>query len=642
MSSRFVLPYADVGSGIRPSCNANLYFYDTGTTTLRNTYSDEALTIANTNPVVANQEGVFTNIWLDGRYKVILKNKDDVQLWEADPVGDAPLNVHIRISDVATLKTTNLVVGDTVVTTSYYGDWETLDKNPSGGGNYNIITLVEYTQITNLSAANEFGDFLLNNGLVALLQRTRGENVIDQWGARSNNLTDATANIQASIDDFISRDGSGLVIFPSGDYRINGTVYWGSDISIDFHNSTMEGTGIGGNNMFETGYISGNGYVSNILTGSELNRVTRSNIRGGRLRNCGRGFNMKNFNEDCVISEMSFSDVTQALYASRCFYATFRDIINRGTAGNSPLACFFVERFNNVITFQSVFCVDRVLAFEFLGPHSALEINNCGAEACTVGMLFTDGGDVGPVTINNGYFEGISDKAIHFPGDQNTQNVTIRNSWFHNTVNAVVARGLIDSSFYGNKESGSNSNIVDVNDANTSLDITMPNVIVPANTLPTNDNRFLTHSYSLTHRIANLRDTGGSGQVEFKTFDYNGSKVPLTYYGDSGSADVNTIPFCVTTKVDELTGGNYHWLINTNIVWRPDTMILMYKLRTNDNSGNQQTAGIIYGDQVPTPQINVGSLVVTIVDNSGFAQIKLDGLFHPSLAGSIFGIVRLV
>jgi len=88
MASRFVLPFADVGSGITPSDGALLEFFISGTSTPKDTFTTEVLNIANTNPVVADANGVFPDIWLpDGaRYKVTLDDKNIVQKFEADPV----------------------------------------------------------------------------------------------------------------------------------------------------------------------------------------------------------------------------------------------------------------------------------------------------------------------------------------------------------------------------------------------------------------------------------------------------------------------------------------------------------------------------------------------------------------------------
>jgi hypothetical protein len=84
--SRFVLPYADVGAGIRPSSGAKLFFYATGTSTLKSTFTDSTGDTPNTNPVIANANGVFPAIFFQGIFNVALKDANDVQIWTADPV----------------------------------------------------------------------------------------------------------------------------------------------------------------------------------------------------------------------------------------------------------------------------------------------------------------------------------------------------------------------------------------------------------------------------------------------------------------------------------------------------------------------------------------------------------------------------
>lgn len=65
-----------------------LYFYDTGTTTPKATYSDSALTIANANPVVLDSAGRVPNIFasVDDEYRVVLKTSANVTVWTKDNV----------------------------------------------------------------------------------------------------------------------------------------------------------------------------------------------------------------------------------------------------------------------------------------------------------------------------------------------------------------------------------------------------------------------------------------------------------------------------------------------------------------------------------------------------------------------------
>jgi hypothetical protein len=65
----------------------SLSFYVNRTTTPQNTYSDKALTIPNTNPVVLDAEGrSLTDIWGDGTYTVVLKDALGAIIWTRDDV----------------------------------------------------------------------------------------------------------------------------------------------------------------------------------------------------------------------------------------------------------------------------------------------------------------------------------------------------------------------------------------------------------------------------------------------------------------------------------------------------------------------------------------------------------------------------
>lgn len=66
---------------------AKLNFYTAGTDTRKDTYSDSALTTANSNPVVADSTGLFGAIYMEsGAYKVVLTDSSDVTLWTQDNV----------------------------------------------------------------------------------------------------------------------------------------------------------------------------------------------------------------------------------------------------------------------------------------------------------------------------------------------------------------------------------------------------------------------------------------------------------------------------------------------------------------------------------------------------------------------------
>lgn len=91
MASRFNFPFFQSFTASTGAVGAGwkLYFWQAGTTsTAQTTYSDAALQTANANPVVADANGRWPDIFLqDALYNVELKDENDVLLDSADNVG---------------------------------------------------------------------------------------------------------------------------------------------------------------------------------------------------------------------------------------------------------------------------------------------------------------------------------------------------------------------------------------------------------------------------------------------------------------------------------------------------------------------------------------------------------------------------
>src|SRR6478609_2247984 len=75
------------GTPAAPLSGGLMYFYVPGSTLVaKDTYSDNSLSVPNSNPVVLSASGVLPNVFLDGAYRVVLKDKDGVQQWDRDSV----------------------------------------------------------------------------------------------------------------------------------------------------------------------------------------------------------------------------------------------------------------------------------------------------------------------------------------------------------------------------------------------------------------------------------------------------------------------------------------------------------------------------------------------------------------------------
>ncbi len=81
MSYRFVSPATDVGPGIRPASNAQLFFYDVGTSNPKTTWADVSLSTPNSHPVVSDENGVFGNIFLDVAADASLFDRNGTLIW---------------------------------------------------------------------------------------------------------------------------------------------------------------------------------------------------------------------------------------------------------------------------------------------------------------------------------------------------------------------------------------------------------------------------------------------------------------------------------------------------------------------------------------------------------------------------------
>ena len=71
-----------------PLVNGRIYFYETGTTTLKTTYADVNYEIPNTNPVILTAAGRQPNIFFPGVAKAILATSSGTQILTRDPVGE--------------------------------------------------------------------------------------------------------------------------------------------------------------------------------------------------------------------------------------------------------------------------------------------------------------------------------------------------------------------------------------------------------------------------------------------------------------------------------------------------------------------------------------------------------------------------
>ena len=228
--SRFVLPFADVGSGISPSSGAKLFFYATGTSTLATTFSDSAGSTPNANPVIAGANGVFPSIFLSGIFKVRLTDKNDVQKWEADPVSSQSLGIVFEglseVTEGISIAPANYPVNSGVNTLSYRTKAECTALSipyPDGGG-------ADYIIVASGTGTADGLSFIDIDSSIQLKFNNKGKILLKQSGCVSSATINNTDRLQACIN-YASESSTGL--FDDGGSYIYTTLEWKSNVYLE-------------------------------------------------------------------------------------------------------------------------------------------------------------------------------------------------------------------------------------------------------------------------------------------------------------------------------------------------------------------------------------------------------------------------
>ena len=136
-----------------PLSGGQLFTYIVSTTTKKTTYTTEAATTANANPVVLNSSGQ-ADVWLTGCYTLVLWDSSDVVQWTVDEVcgltiGEVTTGVTNQIavySGVSTVDGVNTISGNSVV-------GGTANSGVSGAALGSAGTIIGGTKIVSITSS---------------------------------------------------------------------------------------------------------------------------------------------------------------------------------------------------------------------------------------------------------------------------------------------------------------------------------------------------------------------------------------------------------------------------------------------------------------------------------------------------------
>lgn len=196
-----------------PLAFGKVYTYETGTTVPKVTYTTEAQTTPNANPVILNASG-YADIYLDGSYKIVVKDADDVEIHTTDPVSD-PSNVGSveslrKVDTIQDLLAINTAVIPTVLVIDYHSDvtggggnfvWDaTAVKNTHNGGTIIDPDVTYPTDWTNQAQLTTWFDGSVNVTTGCWIRKYDGALNVRGFGAKGDGTTNDSAALQAAIN----------------------------------------------------------------------------------------------------------------------------------------------------------------------------------------------------------------------------------------------------------------------------------------------------------------------------------------------------------------------------------------------------------------------------------------------------------
>ena len=409
MTSRFVLPLADVGSGLTPSSGAQLFFYETGTTTPKDTYSDSAGTTPNANPVVANSVGVFDDIFISGTYKVVLKNAANIQQWAADPISEFVTGSG-QENNVLSRATLAEAVADNSLSAGLSVNIAERTTGNGGGGMWDVVLASSVTPNT-YNIVQCTGDATL-----ALVLRDGGVGNVVQWGADPTNTVDSQPAIQACID------ANNSVLIPIGGYKIASTITVGP------------GTRVEGENVKVTANAQGAVlFIEPAITGMRITTVATTPLSGVMVRHLS--FRGKTTSHDQVFINLGNSDnvvVGEGAwqgYIDRCTFDGGRiGILGSHSQSFHITECVFGDMSESFIQYDSTCASAIISGCQFdangtydsvtdairakagvLGGSSGFTVDSNYFISCRYGVFMAD---VRGAIVSNNTFEGLQDNCI--------------------------------------------------------------------------------------------------------------------------------------------------------------------------------------------------------------------------------------
>lgn len=204
--------YFDDSGNILP--NGYIDFFESGTTTRKNTYKNVNETIPNTNPVQLEADGRQPNIFFTGSAKAVLKDSSGVIIKTLDPVGETSVDSAFSAwNSAATYSTGDVVTGSDGL---YYVSIVNANQGNDPAANANPA---EWTQVEFIEAWNTNTTYSIND----IVKGSNG--ALYRSATNNNTANDPIGDAAVNWIAVVTREALGVDIINKGTILAgNGTV----------------------------------------------------------------------------------------------------------------------------------------------------------------------------------------------------------------------------------------------------------------------------------------------------------------------------------------------------------------------------------------------------------------------------------
>ena len=610
-----------------PISGAFLQFFQYQTSTLQPIYTDSTLQIPLLNPLKADANGLFPEIWLDDSlppYKVIFASPDT-----NDPT----------------------LPGTVIWSIQQYNSTFSVDV---------LIPLLNPRTAAEISAG------------VIPTNYAYAPGIVDRYGTNTTpGTTDMSTAVRQALDS-VPFTGGIIQFLPNATYLIGSVVYIPQrrnattgvgGIIIEGNNCILTGTGLGsgstgngnfssGAAMFETGtgvYSTvAKGGATNFGLGNELATTLHDHdvIRNVNFINFGLALHLFNFVLGCKLENLYFSTGYTAVSDARCFYSVWDNVctsFQQSGAGSATYASFALADNINDRTFLGCRAIGAIPSG---GASIGWQVSNgvqgcawigCSAEQCGTGFLNL--GSILGATWAGGYFETNSVAAMNLGGvgagnvvmniDANDFISTAGNQPISITANSWVGGRLGRSNNFSGFDASNNTVVLTAASNAVTVEIPVQGFTESQSTATAIR---IPAGYQLGggvqidgRRVVYVSSVGGQSELISERITNTGTP-DFAYSGGPVQEAFETgywLPFCTQTN----TSGNSALL--TQITWSTERMVVVFDLFgtiTAGGSGTVQLSGIIFagGAWVIRGDTNA-TYTVGGINNSGKLQVGISG-----------------